>query len=99
MNDSADIKMAAERLANALEKLEQNLDPMLAEFSRLERVASESEGFASDRTRLATELDEAKALQGQYRDREEEFRRMAGQTKSELDQAITQVKNVLERYS
>jgi len=97
MNDSADMKAAAEKLSAALQNLEHALDPMLGELSRLKSVASESENFVEDRARLAQELDDAKANEAKYSDREAEFRRLADETTAELDQVITKVQNVLER--
>jgi len=97
MSDSADISQAAEKLDQALQSLEQALNPMLANFSELKKVASESESFASDRSRLAQELDDAKAKEAHFQDLKAEFNRLAGETTAELDTVITKVKNVLER--
>jgi len=97
MNDSADIKLAAEKLNAALANLEEALDPMVSDLVRLRKVESESESFAVDRTKLANELDEAKAKEAHYSDRELEFRRLADETTAELDKVISKVQNVLER--
>ena len=97
MSDSADIKGAAEKLNSALQSLEEALDPMLTDLARLRKVESESEGFVADRAKLAQDLDDAKAREANYRDREAEFQRLADETTAELDQVIGKVQNVLER--
>ena len=97
MTDSADIKGAAEKLNEALQKLEASLTPVLDNYSRLERAASESESFAEDRTKLAQQLDESKAREDLFRSREENFNRLASETTTELDQVIQKVRTVLER--
>jgi len=97
MSDSADMKQAADRLNAALMELEEALNPMVADLVRLRKVESESESFAEDRTRLANELDESKAKEAHFSDREIEFRRLADETTAELDQVIAKVQNVLER--
>ncbi len=97
MSDSADIKAAADRLKNALESLEQSIGPKMAEFSRMEKLAAESENFAEDRSKLAQKLDDAMANEENFRAREEDFQRLAKETTAELDQVIGQVRNVLER--
>ncbi len=97
MADSADIRSAADRLNQALKGLERSLTPMLENYSRLEKTANESESFAEDRTRLAQELDDSKAREDQFKRREEDFNRLAGETTAELDQVISKVRTVLER--
>jgi len=51
MNDSADIKTAANRLQTALSNLEESLSPLLEKVTRLERVAQEAESFKTDRSK------------------------------------------------
>ena len=97
MSDSADIKMAAQKLSQALQSLERVLEPKLGELTDLRKVASESESFETDRARLAQELDDARAKENEMLELKEEFRRLAGETTQELDRAISQVQNVLER--
>lgn len=97
MNDSADIRVAAEKLNAALKNLEAAFDPVLADLSNLRAFKSESENFVEDRAKLAQALDESKAKQVQYDGRETEFRRLADETTAELDQVIAKVQNVLER--
>lgn len=95
MNDSADIKMAADRLQSALRHLEGSLSPLLDKVSRLEIVAKEAETFKTDRADLASQLDTAKAREDNFKARESEFARLADETRSELDRVIKQVKDVL----
>jgi len=97
MSDSADMKGAAEKLNAALASLEAALDPMLADLARLRKVEGESENFVADRTRLAQELDNAKAKEANFTDREMEFQRLADETTGELDKVIAKVQSVLER--
>lgn len=97
MNDSADIRVAAEKLNAALKNLEAAVDPMLADLSDLKQFKNESENFVEDRAKLAQALDEAKARGAQFDGREAEFRRLADETTNELDQVIAKVQNVLER--
>jgi len=59
MNDSADMKMAADRLQNALRSLEGALDPLLERVGVLEASAKEAATLSEDRAALASQLDEA----------------------------------------
>ncbi len=97
MNDSADIKLAAERLNQALQSLERSLDPMVEDLGRYKKIATESEGFATDRSRLAQELDDAKAREETLKSRQVDFKALADETTTELDRAISKVREVLER--
>ncbi len=97
MSDSADMKEAADKLNRALANLEAALDPMVADLARLRKVESESENFVEDRAKLAQQLDNAKAREASYNDREAEFQRLADETTGELDKVIAKVQSVLER--
>ena len=61
MNDSADIKDAAQFLQSALKKLEGAIDPFLISYSQLKSDSTDSESFSQDRARLASELDDVKS--------------------------------------
>ena len=95
MNDSADIKIAADRLQQALRQLEDSLDPLLAKVGRLEKVASEADDFGKDRANLARKLDEAAAREEAFKEKEAEFSALADETTGELDRVIRQVKMAL----
>ncbi len=97
MSDSADMNGAAEKLNAALANLEAALDPMLDDLARLRKVEGESENFVADRAKLAQQLDDAKAREVDFRDREVEFQRLADETTGELDKVIAKVQSVLER--
>lgn len=97
MSDSADIKVATEKLNLALKNLERVLSPMVEDYARCKKIANESGNFAEDRSRLAQDLDLAKSKVSGFEDREAEFSRLANETTAELDQVISQVRNVLER--
>lgn len=97
MNDSADIKIAADRLQQALRKLEDSLDPLLNKVGRLEKIASEADDFGKDRAALARKLDEAAAREEAFREKEAEFSALADETTEELDRVIQQVKVALGR--
>lgn len=96
MTESADIKIAADRLQRALRSLEESLEPMVQKISSLEKEAAESGDFQSDRAELASQLDAAAAKEKQYQAREAEFAALAEETTEELDRVIRQVKHVLE---
>ena len=95
MNDSADMKMAADRLQNALRSLEGALDPLLERVSVLEAEAKETATLSEDRAALASQLDEAKAKSESFDAREKEFNRLADETTAELDRVIRQVREAL----
>ncbi len=95
MNDSADMKMAADRLQNALRSLEGALDPLLERVSVLEAVAKETATLSEDRAALASQLDEAKAKSESFAAREKEFNLLADETTAELDRVIRQVREAL----
>lgn len=99
MNDSADIKIAADRLQEALRKLETSLDPLLEKVGRLEKVAVESEDFTKDRAKLARELDASAAREKEFEEKEAEFSALADETTSELERVIRQVQLALGRTS
>lgn len=95
MNDSADMKMAADRLQNALRSLEGALDPLLERVSFLEAEAKETATLSEDRAALASQLDEAKAKSESFDAREKEFNLLADETTAELDRVIRQVREAL----
>jgi methyl-accepting chemotaxis protein len=100
MNDSADIKAAAESLNAALEKLEQAINPVLSNYQDLKSQNAESESFAQDRARLASELDSAKAEQekvmAHMTAREKELDILANETTQELERVIRHVQVAME---
>lgn len=95
MNDSADIKTAADRLQSALRSLEGSLSPLLEKVSRLEIEAKEAETMNTDRAALAAKLDESTAKENQFAAREKEFNALADETRQELDRVIRQVRTAL----
>ena len=95
MNDSVDIKTAADRLQSALKNLEGSLTPLLDKVGKLERIASEAESFETDRASLAASLDQAKSREAEYEAREAEFKDLADATTQELDTVIRQVQKAL----
>lgn len=52
---------------------------------------SDTKNFESDRARLATELDAAKAREEQYKAREGDVAKLANETSAELESVISQV--------
>ena len=95
MNDSADIKTAADRLQSALRSLEGSLSPLLDKVNRLEVEAKEAETMNEDRAELAAKLDASKAKEEGYAAREKEFNVLADETTQELDRVIRQVRTAL----
>lgn len=95
MNDSADIKMAVDRLQQALQTLEGSIDPLLEKVNRLEKSVAESGDFDTDRARLAKELDLSEARSKDFETREAEFTALADDTTQELDRVIRQVREAL----
>ncbi|WP_371395792.1 DUF4164 family protein [Fretibacter rubidus] len=97
MNDSVDIKTAADRLQSALKSLEGELSPLLDKVSKLERIAREAESFETDRAALASSLDQAKSREAEFTAREAEFTKLADATTQELDTVIRQVQKALAK--
>jgi len=95
MSENANIRLAADRLQEALKSLEGSLGPLLQEVKDLRTAANEAESFKADRTDLAKQLDESKAREETFVEREKEFSNLADETMSELDRVIQQVKDVL----
>lgn len=95
MNDSADIKTAADKLQSALRALEGSLSPLLDKVNRLESEAKETETMSIDRANLAAKLDESTAKEESYAAREKEFNVLADETTQELDRVIRQVRTAL----
>ena len=93
------LKGAIDRLDSALATLDGALDPILARLSRAETQVSQSESFGEDRARMAAELDDAKAdaqaLQSQLTAREAEFAALSRDTRTELDDTIATLRDVL----
>jgi len=95
MEESADIRAAADRLQSALQTLEGALDPLLDRVKKLEKTAEESQSFGEDRAQLAEKLDEAAAREQDYKAQQAEFASLADETTQELDRVIRQVKDAL----
>jgi len=95
MNDSADIKTAADRLQSALQSLEGALTPLINKVSRLEVQAKEVETMGADRAALAAKLDESKSKEDLFAARKKEFSALADETTQELDRVISQVRSAL----
>ncbi len=100
MNDSADIKAAAQSLQSALSKLEGAIDPLLGKMGTLKAQTAESEGFSQDRARLAAELDNAKAdkesVESQMQQREKDLEALATETSQEIEMVMRHVQSALE---
>jgi|GEM_PF-1098138 len=100
MNDSADIKTAAQSLQYALTKLEEAIDPFLSRYSQLKEDSSESESFSQDRARLASELDDVKSekedLEKRMAAREKEFAAVAQDSTQEINSVIKTVQVALD---
>lgn len=94
-NSGAAVKEAANRLQRAIKTLETSLTPLVSKVTDLERQVDASKSFESDRSRLATELDEAKAREVEFQEREKEFAALANETTAELDAVISQVLHAL----
>lgn len=97
MNDSVDIKTAANRLQSALQKLEGSLGPLVDKVTHLERIAAQSESLETDRASMAKDLDDAKAREAEFSAREAEFAALASDTQKELDAVISHVQQTLAR--
>jgi len=95
MNDSADIKTAANRLKAALAALDDSLGSTITRIQSLEKVAKEAETFQEDRAQLATLLDESTAKEAAFAERETEFKALAESSTRELDAIISQVEQAL----
>lgn len=95
MNDSADIKTAANRLKAALAALDDSLGSAMNRMTALEKVAKEAETFQEDRAQLATLLDESTAKEAVFVEREAEFKALADSSTRELDAIISQVQQAL----
>ncbi len=83
-----DLHAAADKLAAAVERLEERLDGL---FDRLENNGSfhrEAAALRSDRARLARDLDAARA-------RERELQRLADEASQALGAAISEVRGAL----
>ncbi len=74
MNDSADIKLAADRLTDALSQLEGTVRPLMSRINELEKMAREAQSFESDRADLARQLDQSEARAVDFESREEDFK-------------------------
>ena len=61
MTESADLKIAADRLQRALQSLEESLEPIVHKVRSLEQSLAEAGDFDTDRATLASQLDEAVA--------------------------------------
>lgn len=95
MDNNSDIRDAANRLQLALQSLEGALDPLIQKVSQLENSAKEAGNFETDRASLASELDEAKAREKVYKERQGMMSMLADETTKEIDRAIKEVQSVL----
>lgn len=99
MNDSVDIKTAQQKLQKAIKNLEGSISPLLSRIDSLESQVNEAGAFSEDRSRLASELDLAKANLSEattkFKTREQEFESLADETTKELDRVIKQVRAAL----
>ena len=103
------MKEAANRLQRAIKTLETSLNPIVSKVTELERQAEAAKSMEGDRSRLAAELDEAKAREDEakvrekeaaareeeFKEREKEFSDLAHETTAELDTVISQVLHAL----
>ena len=98
--NSVSLSEASEKLAQALTHLDSALDPVLTRLQHAESRVSETEGFDEDRARLARELDQAtaraQAAESRLSAREDEFAALSRETRSELDQTITTLRDALD---
>ena len=74
MNDSADIKLAADRLGEAIGSLEGAVRPLMSRIAKLEKLASEAESFEADRADLARQLDQSESRAVDFETREADFK-------------------------
>jgi len=95
MDKPSDIRDAANRLQSALQSLEGALDPLIQKVNKLEKSAKEAGNFEADRASLAAELDEAKAREKVYKERQGMMSMLADETTKEIDRAIKEVQSVL----
>ncbi len=95
MTQTSTVKDAANRLQQALKKLENSLGPMIDKVSTLERQSEDAQSFKEDRARLAAQLDEAAAREKSFKEREAEFSKLADETTRTLDSVISQVVHAL----
>lgn len=95
MDNPTDIRDAANRLQSALSTLEGAIDPLIQKVKKLERAAKETGNFEEDRASLVAELDEAKARENVYKERQGMMSMLADETTKEIDRAIKEVQSVL----
>ena len=95
-NKTSVTKDAAERLQRALTSLSLSLDPLVKQVGELEKNAVDNQHFETDRARLASDLDAAKAREDAYKARENDVAQLADETAKELESVIAQVLHALE---
>ena len=95
MDNPTDIRDAANRLQSALNSLEGAIEPLIQKVNTLERAAKESGNFEADRSSLVAKLDEAKAREDVYKERQGMMSMLADETTKEIDRAIKEVQSVL----
>jgi predicted nucleic acid-binding Zn-ribbon protein len=92
MNDASaslpDLDAAAERLSRAVVRLEGRLDALFERLETSVALEQETEALRMDRTRLAGDLDAARA-------RERELQRLADEASAALGAAISEVREAL----
>ena len=90
MSEGEKIKLALERLNNALGSLESNLDTRLARDASLTDVEAEVQRMGADRTRLAESLDQAV-------DRAQQLEHANKEVSRRLVDAMESIRTVLDR--
>ncbi|MBC6402372.1 MAG: hypothetical protein GDA39_07200 [Hyphomonadaceae bacterium] len=109
MTDKKDIGLAADRLNEAINSLEQNLSNLMVRLHHLENEKTkadnyrqEAESFKTDRIKLAQRLDDSaakietlKAREAKFCDKEAEFNSLARETAQELERVMGQVRNAI----
>ncbi len=83
-----DIEGAAQKLGGALDSLESRLDDLFDRLNAIKPVEREAEALRRDRSRLANDLDAARA-------RERELQELADEASDALGAAIKEVREAL----
>jgi cell shape-determining protein MreC len=87
-SDTAELDAAARKLADALLRLELQVETMLDRLDSHRSYEREAEALRLDRARLASDLDSARA-------RERELQRLADEASEALGAAISEVREAL----
>lgn len=86
--ERADLDAVATRLSGAIERLEGRLDGLFERLEAQKAHQREAEALRTDRARLASDLDAARA-------RERELQRLADEASQALGAAISEVREAL----